>query len=107
MANEIDHIKLDGTTYELQDAGARQDIINIENDIDDIQEEIIDVIAQLYNSTETYSVGNYCIHDANLYRCTTAITVPEAWTPAHWELTNVAESMEHSTEDDVDYIIGR
>lgn len=32
-----------------------------------------------------YAVGDYVIHDGGLYRCTTAITSAEMWTPEHWE----------------------
>ena len=68
--------------------------------------EIKDMIADPYGTGNTYAVGEYCIYEGQLYRCTTAIMVPETWTPAHWELTNIAESMEHSTDDDVNYILG-
>jgi predicted esterase len=41
-------------------------------------------IAATYSSSATYAVGDYCIHDGGLYRCTTAITTAEAWTSGHW-----------------------
>lgn len=41
-------------------------------------------IAAEYDSTATYSVGAYCIHEGTLYKCTTAISTAEDWTAAHW-----------------------
>ena len=41
-------------------------------------------IASEYSASATYEVGDYCIYNSQLYRCVTAITTAEAWTPAHW-----------------------
>lgn len=41
-------------------------------------------IADNYNANATYAVGDYTLHNGGLYRCTTAITSAETWTPAHW-----------------------
>ena len=41
-------------------------------------------LAAAYDSTATYAVGDYCIYEGQLYRCTTAITTAEAWTAGHW-----------------------
>lgn len=42
------------------------------------------VVADAYSSSKTYKVGDYVLHNSNLYRCTTAITTAEAFTAAHW-----------------------
>lgn len=42
------------------------------------------VTASAYSSSSTYAVGDYVIHNSNLYRCTTAITTAESFTAAHW-----------------------
>lgn len=42
------------------------------------------VTANAYSSSSTYAVGDYVIHNSNLYRCTTSITTAEAFTAAHW-----------------------
>ena len=52
------------------------------------------VVASAYSSSSTYAVGDYVIHNSNLYRCTTAITTAEAWTSGHW--TQVALAPEVS-----------
>ena len=46
-----------------------------------------------YSSAQTYALGDYCTHDGKLYRCTTAITEPEAWTEAHWTETTVGAEL--------------
>lgn len=52
------------------------------------------VVASAYSASKTYAVGEYAIHNSNLYRCTTAITTAEAWTSGHW--TQVALAPEVS-----------
>ena len=42
------------------------------------------VVADAYSSSKTYKVGDYVLHNSNLYRCITAITTAEAFTAAHW-----------------------
>lgn len=41
-------------------------------------------IASEYDDTATYNYGAYRIKDGVLYRCTTAISVAEAWDSTHW-----------------------
>jgi len=50
-------------------------------------------MAPVYSASSTYAVGDYVIHDGQLYRCTTAITTAEAWTAVHWEAARVAEDV--------------
>lgn len=58
------------------------------------------VLADEYSNASTYVVGEYCRYDGQLYRCTTAITTAESWTPAHWTETNIGNELE-SIKDDV------
>ena len=46
---------------------------------------ILSDIAEEYDSTLTYAVGDCVIYDKVLYKCKTAITVAEAWNSSHWE----------------------
>ena len=46
-------------------------------------------LAPEYDSTATYAVGDYVLKSGTLYRCTTAITTAEAWTPAHWTQASI------------------
>ena len=45
-----------------------------------------------YDSTASYAVGSYAMHDGVLYRCTTA-TAGETWTAAHWTPTSVGAEL--------------
>lgn len=45
-----------------------------------------------YNSAATYAVGDFVIYAGTLYKCTTAISTPEDWTPAHWTQTTIMEN---------------
>lgn len=45
-----------------------------------------------YSAAETYAVGDFVIYDGTLYKCTSAISSPEAWTPAHWTQTTIMEN---------------
>ena len=49
-----------------------------------------------YDSTSTYEIGDFCIYNNKLYRCITAISTAEAFTPSHWEETSVAEELQGS-----------
>ena len=52
-------------------------------------------ISDAYSASSTYKVGELCIYNNALYRCTTAITTAEAWTAAHWTATTIAEEIEN------------
>ena len=41
--------------------------------------------AEVYSSSETYSLGEYCIYGSQLYKCTTAISTAETWNAEHWQ----------------------
>jgi hypothetical protein len=55
------------------------------NDIVENLEETVDRnnanLAEEYDSTQTYDIGNYVLHNNSIWRCSTAITTPETWTP--------------------------
>lgn len=42
------------------------------------------IVADKYSSSTTYAVGDYCIYENLLYRCTTAIPSGESWNSSHW-----------------------
>ena len=71
-------------------------------------------LAEEYDSTQTYDVGNYVLHNNSIWRCSTAITTPETWTPQHWSLTFIGRELqiiisggEPNTWDDVQYAVRR
>lgn len=50
-------------------------------------------LADEYSSSATYAVGDYCVHDNKVYRCTTAISTAEAWTGAHWTYVIISDEL--------------
>lgn len=60
-----------------------------------------DNLADEYDATATYAVGDLCIYDNVLYRCNTAISTPEAWNSIHWTQTSVADEID-TVADDLD-----
>ena len=50
-------------------------------------------IAPAYSASATYAVGDYCIYNSQLYRCTTAITTAEAWNAAHWTAVQLGDEV--------------
>ena len=53
-----------------------------------------DVISDKYDSSKTYSVGDYCIYDDTLYKCKTEITSAEEFDSSKWEPTNCGKEFE-------------
>lgn len=69
------------------------DISDINSNMDLIDAEAGRVranVAANYDSSETYAVGDYCLHDGSLYKCSTTISSPEAWTAGHWTQIKIA-----------------
>lgn len=50
-------------------------------------------IADAYDETATYSVGDYVIFEGNLYKCTTAVTVAEEFDSDKWTQVVVTDEM--------------
>jgi hypothetical protein len=55
--------------------------------------------ADAYDSTSTYNVGDFVIYNNILYRCITAITVPESFDGTHWTRTTVEEIITQINRD--------
>lgn len=55
-------------------------------------EDLVNSIAEAYDNTKTYAVGDYVFHttgtspneETKLYRCVSQITTAESWTAVHW-----------------------
>lgn len=54
-------------------------------------------ISDRYSASKTYAVGAYCIYNNLLFKCTTAITVAEAWNATKWTLTTVTNELSKPT----------
>lgn len=63
-------------------------------------------VASLFSSSATYAVGDYVIHEANLYKCNTAISTAGAWDSTKWTLINIAEELKGiQTIDGAEWIL--
>lgn len=51
------------------------------------------VIAPDYDDSKTYTIGEYVVNDNKFYKCTTNISSPETWNPAHWTRQNVSDAL--------------
>ena len=50
------------------------------------------IIAPAYNTNKTYTVGEYCIYNNKMYKCTTSVDTPGSFNPNSWlETTNSDE----------------
>lgn len=65
------------------------ELVAIKADIGILKEDLADA----YSSSKTYAVGDYCLKDGVLYRCTSAISTAEAWTSGHWTAVQVGEEL--------------
>lgn len=58
--------------------------------------------ADEYDSTASYAVGDYCLYDGDLYKCSTAIASGgETWDATHWTATQIMDEV--ATAVDVTY----
>ena len=72
-------------------------LIAVEGDISDLyatDSNILDDISDAYSASADYAVGDLVIHDDRLYKCITPIIGGEAWNPAHWQLTTLADEID-------------
>jgi hypothetical protein len=51
------------------------------------------VLAQEYNPTHSYLVGNYVMKNGIFYRCNTEITTGEDWDSSHWDEVTVSAEL--------------
>lgn len=94
-----------GYNYLMEQVNAAQEALNTMNDaFDDLATLGSDgkvPLAQLagvllsvsaaaeYSASATYSAGDYCVHEGQLYKANQDIDTAEAWTAAHWTATSI------------------
>ena len=92
MASKTTNYNLDMPGYnEIADI----DVINGNMDKIDVQmkknadsaQQSKDIVSDKYSATNTYAVGDYCIHENILYKCKTAITTGEEFDSNKWVQT--------------------
>ena len=97
-ANSVVSFTYDGTAWRMNDYGANAAMITLlEGEVSSEASaratavtNLSSQIAAQYSTTATYKLYDLCIQNNSLYRCTTPITTPEAWTPAHWAAAKVS-----------------
>ena len=50
-------------------------------------------VADVYNATSSYDIGDYCIKSTLLYKCNTAIPSGEVWNSNHWDEICVSDEL--------------
>lgn len=50
-------------------------------------------IANAYLATDTYALNDLVIYNSLLYKCTTAISTPEAWDSTHWTRVTIEDQL--------------
>ena len=59
----------------------------------DLVESVLGQQADVYSNEKTYAVGDYCIYENVLHKCSTAISSAEEWTAGHWTKTTIANEL--------------
>ena len=98
-ANSVVSFTYDGTAWRMNDSGANAAMIaytdsKTATEATAREASIIKKIAPAYSSSSTYTSGDLCIYNENLYRCNTTISVAEAWTAAHWTSITIANGVQ-------------
>ena len=63
------------------------------------------IIADEYDPTATYALGDYCVYENLLYRCISTISVAEAWTSAHWTQILIMNEVAASSADHLGFYL--
>ncbi len=89
LANELQNIKgnPDGNITESLTK------LQIGNNIYKIEEGANENIAETYDATSTYDVGDYVIYHDDLYKCTTAVSTAEPFDSTKWTECLVTDEM--------------
>ena len=60
----------------------------------------INMVANSYDDTATYEIGDYVIYNNQLYKCTTDVTTAESFDPTKWSAEKVVDIATGVTIDD-------
>ena len=63
----------------------------------------VNSLADPYDNTKTYKLGDLCVHGGRLWACATPITVAEAWNSDHWIVIDVASLLAKKANIDGSY----
>ena len=95
MANQYDtNLKLQAIADAIGDSGSSGLIQALEDIADAVAggggggSSAAGLVSDNFSETDTYDLGDYCIHNNTLYVCINAITTPGAWDLSDWQATN-------------------
>lgn len=95
-----------GYNYLMQQVNAAQEAANTINDafedlptIEDVTPSAIGALlaiaaAAAYSPSATYSEGDYCTYQGQLYKANQDISTAESWTAAHWTATSIMAELD-------------
>lgn len=83
----------DGVTDIYSDFGSFKTAMELTAEQVDANTENIAAESDIYSSANTYSVGDLCIKDGEIYSCTSEITSGEDWDESHWEKASVTTAV--------------
>lgn len=58
-----------------------------------------ELVADYYDNSETYTVGDFCIYDNALYKCSTEISTAEDFTIGHWTKVLLIDEINQKVSD--------
>lgn len=95
MANQYDtNLKLQAIADAIGNSGSSGLISALEDIADAVAggggggSSTAGLVSDNFSETDTYDLGDYCIHNNTLYVCINAITTPGAWDLSDWQATN-------------------
>lgn len=60
--------------------------------------DISNIVADEYDATSTYAVGDIVLYNGTLYECTIAIQSAEEWTAGHWNAVTIVNELDDKYE---------
>lgn len=98
-----ENVNITNGVYEIRLAEFTVDTSTISNltDVTPFIDSAAFQVADGYDNTSTYLVGEYVLYQTTLYRCIEAITTAEDFDESKWEATTVAEELYGRYEVDV------
>ena len=95
MANQYDtNLKLQAIADAIGDTGSSGLISALEDIADAVAggggggSSAAGLVSDNFSDTDTYDLGDYCIHNNTLYVCINAINTPGPWDLSDWQATN-------------------
>ena len=89
-ADVYDVSRAEGTVTQEGDGFTAANMNDLEQRINNAVNDVAGLSADEYDPNATYSSGDLRIHDNILHKANQDISVPEPWTPDHWDPTTLA-----------------